>query len=339
MGPKRITLADVAIEAGVSVQTASHVLSENLSVRLPESTRQRVKDAAERVGYRPNRLAQAMKRGKSHVIGVWLPVDRPILAYLRFLQAVSSTAREQNYELMITGLQGSDAYGATGKVPPLWPVDGIMGFDAGKAITALRENPAFDSTPVLIFGFETCSNGDSVAWDVAEASKEVTRRLIQRGCRRIVHVTMDWVLSDFPREQRRRGYSEAMLEAGLSPEFATSEKETSSAAETATLGFISERGIPDAFTGFTDTLAIGAARAVLSLGKAIPQDCKVWGFSDFPEAEDFRVPISSIRLPMEDVVDLGWKWLNERIANPDIESRMAVLPMQIIERESTRPAS
>ncbi|MCC7230407.1 MAG: LacI family DNA-binding transcriptional regulator, partial [Fimbriimonadaceae bacterium] len=266
MGPKRITLADVAIEAGVSVQTASHVLSGNMKVRLPERTRQRVKDAAERVGYRPNRLAQAMKRGKSHVIGVWLPVDRPILSYLRFLQVVSSTARDQNYELMITGLQGTDAYGATGKAPQLWPVDGIMGFDAGKAITALRENPAFDSIPVLIFGYETCPNGDSVAWDVAEASKDVTRRLIARGCRRIVHVTMDWILSDFPREQRRRGYSEAMLEAGLSPEFVTSEKESSSAAETAVFRFIEEQGIPDAFTGFTDPLAIGAARAVLSVG-------------------------------------------------------------------------
>jgi DNA-binding LacI/PurR family transcriptional regulator len=61
----------------------------------------------------------------------------------------------------------------------------------------------------------------------------------------------------------------------------------------------------------------------------------IFGFSDFPEAEDYRVPISSVRAPIEELVDQGWQWLIERISNPEIKPRVEVLPMRIIEREST----
>lgn len=335
MASKRITLADVAREASVSVQTASHVMSENMTVRLPATTRARVKEAAEKVGYRPNRLAQAMKSGRTQVIGVWLPVDRPIIPYMRFLKAVSAKARQEGYELMITGLEGSMAYGEDAKAPPLWPVDGVMGFDAGRAIESFRKDPSNDLIPVSILGPERCSYGDTVAWDVATAAKEATRRLIAKGAKRIVHFTMDWILENYPRENRRNGYIEAMTEAGLKPEYICADIETSSAAAKAMDQYLAENPPPDGVFAFTDTLAIGASRALHLRGFQIPRDTLIFGFSDFPEAEDYRVPISSVRAPIEDLVNQGWDWLIERIANPELEARVSVLPMTIIEREST----
>lgn len=334
---KSVTLADVAREAGVSVQTASHVMSGNLTVRLPDITRKKVSAAAEKVGYRPNRLAQAMKRGKAHLVSVWMPLDRPIPSYMRQLHAINSLVRADGYELMITGLDAPMAYSAQGKSPYVWPVDGLIAIDAGKAITAFRADPRNDSIPVAVLGLEEFTNSDSVAWDVAGASKAATNSLLAKGCRRIVHVTLDWILRDYPREQRRRGYTEAMTEAGLEPCFIAVGNESSDAAETAVAAFLGSNPVPDAFTSFTDSLAIGTARAVFSKGHSIPGECRIVGYGDYSEGNDFRVPISTLRIPIDAVMSQAWTWLKERMANPDLPGRLAVLPMEWIERESTKP--
>ncbi len=334
--PRRITLADVAREAGVSVQTASHVLAENLSVRLPQSTRDRVKLAAEKVGYRPNRLAQAMKRGKTNVIGVWMPVDRPVLNYLRFLAAINRQAHQSGYDLMITGLDGSMAYFAEGKMPYVWPVDGIIAVDAEKAMETFRADPRNDSIPIALMGYDQFNNCDSVGWDLIGAAKETTRRLIAKGCTRIVHVTLDWVLERFGNEDHRYiGYRQAMEEAGLDPIAVTTDSESSTAAAAAVEAYLSKNPMPDAFFGFTDPLAIGAARAVTQRGHQVPEDCLIWGFGDYPESADARIPISTIRVPIEEVTAKAWEWLTQRIDDPNQPSRVELIAMELIEREST----
>ncbi len=333
---RRITLNDVAREAGVSVQTASHVLAENMSVRLPQATRDRVKQAAERVGYRPNRLAQAMKRGKTQVIGVWMPVDRPSLNYLRFLAAINRQAHQSGYDLMITGLDASMAYFAEGKMPYVWPVDGIIALDAEKAMASFREDPRNDGIPIALMGYEQFNNCDSVGWDLITASREATSRLIAKGCRTIVHITLDWVQERFQEEDHRRiGYCQAMEEAGLKPATITTSSESSVAAETAVETYLKTRPLPDAFFGFTDPLAIGAARAVVQHGYEIPRDCLIFGFGDYPESAEARVPISSIRVPIEEITEKAWSWLTERIKQPNQPSRIERVRMELIEREST----
>jgi DNA-binding LacI/PurR family transcriptional regulator len=332
---KRTTLADVAHEAGVSVQTASHVLSGNLKVRLPESTRQRVREAAVRVGYRPNRLAQAMKLGKTQMISVWMPLDRITPNYFRFLQAISQKAQANDYDLMITGLDRSVALEGRGRRPYVWPVDGVISLDAGKAIQFFRDDPSNDGIPVVVLGLESFANSDSVSWDVAGAAREATERLIARGCGSILHITLDWILRDFPREQRRRGYMEAMKAAGLEPAFLPVESESSALAEVAVTEYLRSNPTPDAFFGFTDPLAIGAARALVSKGIPIPHSCLVWGFGDFPESDEFRVPISTIRTPIQAIVEQAWNWLTERMLNGSVAPRLEILPMELVEREST----
>lgn len=336
---RRITLTDVAREAGVSVQTASHVLAENLSVRLPQTTRDRVKLAAEKVGYRPNRLAQAMKRGKTQVIGVWMPVDRPVLNYLRFLAAINRQAHQSGYDLMITGLDGSMAYFAEGKMPYVWPVDGIIAVDAEKAMATFRADPRNDSIPIALMGYEQFKNCDSVGWDLIQASTETTRRLIAKGCKSIVHVTLDWVLERFENEDHRRiGYCQAMEEAGLSPVTITTSSESSTSAAAAVEEYLTKNPLPDAFFAFTDPLAIGAARAVTQRGFQVPNDCLIWGFGDYPESSDSRIPISTIRVPIEEVTAKAWNWLTHRIENPTEAPRVELVEMELIERESsTRP--
>ncbi len=332
---KRARLVDVGREANVSVQAASHVMSGNTAVRIPESTRERIREAARRVGYAPNRLAQAIKTGRSGIIGLWLPLDRPTHTYFRMLKAISEKARASGYGLMVVGVDNDVAYKGTGTAPSYWPVDGVIAMDSGKAIQFFRADPLNDSTPVAVLAFEEYSNADTIGWDVYGGVRDVVERMIAAGRRDIVHVSPEWILADYPREQRRRGYTEAMVAAGLEPKFVCAKTESGEAAEQAMATYLKENPVPEAILGFLDNLAVGAGRAVLATGARIPDDCWIVGVGDSPEAAEFRVPVSSIRVPVDALVDQAWSWLIDRIGDSSQAPRVTVFPMEFIQRESS----
>ena len=332
----RITLSDVALKAGVSVQTASHVLSGTVGVRLPESTRMRVLEAAKEVGYQPNRLAQAMRSGKTNVISIWMAVDRPNMTYLRFLHALSGKARESQYDLMIVGLDSSVAFGVDGKIPIQWPADGLIAVDAGRAMRVFREIPGNDALPLAVIGTEEFDNGDTVAWDVSGGARAMTESMIKKGCKRIAYVLPKWVLENFPDEKRRLGYEQAMIANKLELLMVPIDGETSSKAEADFTAWLDSNAAPDAIFGFSDSLAIGASRSLLSHGLRIPEDCLVAGYGAYPESEDFKVPISTLQIPTELIVDQAWTWLMERMQGGQDVTRIVNLPMNVIERESTK---
>ncbi len=94
--------------------------------------------------------------------------------------------------------------------------------------------------------------------------------------------------------------------------------------------------MPEAAFGFHDAYAIGAARTALAAGAAIPEDCLILGFGDYPQGLDFRVPISTLGIPLESSLDRAWEWLMSRIEEPHLPSRFELIQMDTIERESSR---
>lgn len=332
---KRVTLRDVAQESGYSVQTASHVLSGTKSVKLPDATRRAVLEAAQKLGYIPNPMAQAMRSGKTNTIAVWMPIDRPIYGYLRILTALGACAKSSGHDLMILGLDRQSALTTTGRPPHRWPVDGILTVDAEKAVEVFRGSQGNGDIPVAVLGFQQFANSDSVGWNLSDGCREAVERLISRGRRKIVHLTMDWVLAEFPREQRRRGYTTAMDDAGLSPTFLSCCGESSSDAKQAVLQFLDKGGELDGLTVFNDTLAAGAVSALLERGLSVPGDVAVWGHGNYPEAESCVVPISTLMPPITAVVGQAWEWLIERVDGFRGEGRFTSLDMELIERDST----
>lgn len=335
-GRKRVTLKDVARESGYSVQTASHVLSGNKTVRLPETTRQKIKEVADQLGYVPNPHAQSIRSGKTNTIAVWMPIDRPTIAYLKMLAIVGEKAKETGYDLIIVGLDRTSALTTTGRPPHRWPVDGIFSIDAEKAVEVFRQKPGNADLPVAILGFQQFDNGDSVAWNLGEAYNRATQSLIAKGRKHIVHVTLDWIVKEFPREQRRCGYTEAMLDAGLNPVLIPVTGESSQDAADAVAKHLNEGHPVDAIMGVTDTIALGAARALIESRKSIPQDCMVWGQGDYPESANYMVPVSTLRPPLEDAIGQAWDWLMDRIKKPGTPTRFISLPMELVERNSTQ---
>jgi DNA-binding LacI/PurR family transcriptional regulator len=311
-------------------------MTGNPTVKLPEATRQKVRDAAKKVGYKPNRHAQAIRSGKTNVIAIWMPVDRPIVSYIRMLQLISREAKRTGYELMIVPLDRESGLSDLAVAPNMWPVDGILAMDSGSAVERYREAAEGKTTPVVVIGYELVENGDAVAWNVTDSVKAATERLIDSGCQKIVYVTMDWQVRDFPFERRRAGYSAAMQGAGLQARFVVVDDESRIGASRAVSEYISANSVPDAFVAMTDMLAMGAVRAVRAAGKQVPEDCQVMGYGSHPDAEDFEVPISTLRSPIGEVIPRAWERLLERIANPNLPSVLETYEMEFVQRQSTR---
>ncbi len=334
--PQRVTLADVAARAGVSVQTASQILAETKGVRIANATREKVRAAAIEVGYQPNRLAQAVRTGKTKIVSLWMPSDRPAITYLRVLNGLTNVMRGSGYELMVIGLDSDAAYCKEPRTFNVFPTDGIISFDAGRAIRNFRQIPQNERIPTVIIGAEEFDHADTVSWDVLGSQKSLVSRLISNGARRIVHLTPQWVIDSYPKEQRRTGYVEAMDEAGLPSVLIGSTGESASEAKTALLGYLNSAGTPEAVTAFTDTLALGAVRALSEKQIDCPMSCEVWGYGDYPEAADARIPISTLRVPIDELVGLAWQRLLERISDPDQPSRSVLLRMEPVKRASSK---
>ena len=102
---KRVTITDVARETGVSIKTVSNVLNNTGSMR-PE-TRQRVQDAIERLGYRVNVSARAMKTGGTKLIGLAITdFCQPFMPYLA--DSIVAAARSRGYAVI------TDTYNSSG---------------------------------------------------------------------------------------------------------------------------------------------------------------------------------------------------------------------------------
>ena len=140
---KRVTITDVARETGVSIKTVSNVLNNTGSMR-PE-TRQRVQDAIERLGYRVNVSARAMKTGGTKLIGLAITdFCQPFMPYLA--DSIVAAARSRGYAVI------TDTYNSAGGLAQAIPetkklaADGWV-FFMGSPITGARSIPPTPDPP------------------------------------------------------------------------------------------------------------------------------------------------------------------------------------------------
>lgn len=215
MAARRVRIRDVAAAAGVSATTTSFVLNGR-DKHIPQATRQRVLDAASRMGYRPNASARALATGRTQRLGVVLNTPYSLLAQSTYhtgiLAGILGRAPQQNYNLLIYAAQYPDwrllyeeiLSGAS---------DGVLlvGRNQGTGLTSALLDAGFPTVCLSYRSahpdccFVDCDN-EAGAWEAA-------RHLLANGYRRL--------LLDYPGEtmswgtERRQGVERALAEAGL----------------------------------------------------------------------------------------------------------------------------
>jgi DNA-binding LacI/PurR family transcriptional regulator len=288
--PREPSMLDVARRAGVSHQTVSRVLNEHPHVR--ESTRARVREAIEQLGYRPNSAARALARGRYQTIGVVAPRST-LFGPVSLLAAFEEQAAGSGFSVTVSWVRRLDEE-SIGDAVERHLDQGVAGIvviaPVESALPALAQLPA--TLPAISIDGVPTGSVTSVSIDQAEGARIATRHLLAAGHPTVWHVTgpADW----FDAAGRVRGWCEALREAGASvPPTVPGDW---SAASGYRAGQLLGR-MPEVTAVFTanDAQAVGLLRALHELGRVVPRDVSVVGFDDVPDAAYLIPPLTTVR--------------------------------------------
>jgi DNA-binding LacI/PurR family transcriptional regulator len=297
------TLADVAAAAEVSRQTVSNVV--NAPHRVKPETRERVEQAIDRLGYRPNRLARSLRTQSSHLIGYRIdPDDVDALAQVvdRFLHALAGAARAAGYQLLLfTSDEQGDEITTYTELYGSAAVDGFVlsgtdRLDASAMHTLLERR-----VPVVTFGRTDVD--DRHPWvdvDNSEGTAEVVADLHARGHRRIAF--LGWPTSSRVGNARHEGWRTACERLGLAPA-GWDRRGADTVADGARMAaeLLSGPERPTAVVCCSDSLAVGCLGAAKRHGLTVGKDLAIVGYDDTPTARVLDPPLSSVRQPIEEV--------------------------------------
>lgn len=314
--------------------TVSNVVNGRRHVR--DETRVRVLEAIDRLGYRMNIAARSLRAGRTGVIGLAVPeINRP---YFGHLAELLIERFEQQGMLVVVEQTGASREGELDAVffSRLRMYDGLVLSAVGLGesdIDLLRLD-----FPMVVIGERIFDrNIDHVVMANVDAARAATRHLLDLGCRRIVALGGAVGVPTSMPTLRTEGYRQALIEAGLT----FHEELVITSPLSMEQGVRGVHGLVDAGVEFdgifclTDTVAIGALRGLADVGRRVPEDVKVIGFDDVPEAR-FTVPtLSSVNPGHHEMVDAVVELLLRRIRGTSEGPQEFVGPFQVVARAST----
>jgi DNA-binding LacI/PurR family transcriptional regulator len=331
---KRLQMADIARLAGVSVSTVSRAL--NGSKLINPETRQRIEQLARSLNYSINLSAQNLRLQKNQTVAVVVPYDAQSRQHISdpfFLSIVGSIAdalTDRGYDVLLSRVDAEALDSAAAL------------YDSGKAIGIIiigqwrhhdqLNELAVRKVPVVVWGGQLPQQlYCSVGGDNTSGGLLATRHLLQQGCRRIVFLG-DAQLPEV--HLRRRGYEQALQEAGLALDPALELP--------VPFEIIAARDVLDrlcassvAFDGVvacSDLLALQAVQAVRASGREVPGDVAVVGYDDMPLATWSDPPLTTVHQPVAvagaEIVEALLSLLRGERASP------RTLPVHLVVRAS-----
>ena len=329
----RVTIRDVAKEAGVSTTTVSHVINETRFVE--EKTRAKVNEAIATLGYRVNIAARSLRAGRSQTIGLIIP-DAANLFFAEYLRKIEDFGFKAGYNVIVCNTDNeTDKEAAYIDALVSKQVDGVILISSGSDPETLNPLISHD-VPFVIADREFSADvADVVSLDNEQAGFDVTNYLLNLGHRKIGCITGPNNFS--PSIQRLNGFIRAHKEWGLpyDPELITSGKFTLSSGFSA-FDWIWQNNIkPSALFVFSDMMAIGAINNAITKGLDVPKDISVVGFDNIELAEAFAPSITTFNQPIEKMAETIVELLTDRIKHKSANRRRIVFRGSLIIREST----
>ena len=336
-GPRgRVTIRDVAERAGVSIATVSRVLNQREDVS-PE-TRELVRRIVRESGYRANRSARGLSRGRTGLVGVLVP-----LVYPAYFSAILAGAAEALYEQDMRLVLSPTQHEHDREVSLL---DRLAHGLTDGALLVLPEESGDELRTLLDQGFNFVvvdpsrplpGTVPSVSAAHAAGADQAMRHLLELGHRRIAALTGPdgWVAT----EERRRGYHAALAAAGIMPDpalVARGDFEIGG-GEHAAHRVLEADDPPTAIFAFNDNMAIGAVRAARARGLRVPEDLSIVGFDDTFEASIVTPPLTTVRQPLAEMGRMAVNLLVRLLQNQRIEALHVELETKLVVRESTAP--
>ena len=336
-------MRDVALLAGVSTATVSHVI--NGSKNISAETTERVLQAISQVNYKPNTLAKSLRMGQSHTIGV-LVEDIRGLPVASIVSGISETLAKGGYKTILHDLHlleklynqyeqiGSYRQRINDGLSLLQSanVDGIIYV----AMHDRHLDYLFDEMDIpLVFAYSHGTEKDTyITYSNRDSAADIIRFLIGKGHKHIAVIAGH--PHSYPTAQRLLGIQMAMQQAGLSlPQeyirYGNWEYE-SGMVQTGELLRLPIR--PTAIFAMNDLMAAGCMAVLTSEGLRIPQDIAVAGFDNREIAEYLQPPLTTVALPTTEIGVQAALHIIDKISKPRIHPAREIINCSIVERAS-----
>lgn len=332
----RVTLSEVAAEAGVSPITVSRALRGERAVgpRLIEQ----VQTAVARLGYVPDPAARALASKRSDHVAILIPKLSNAL-FVDLLDAAQQTLREAGYQALI----GVTHYDAAQEEKLLH--EQLMHRPAGVLLTGLHSSPgtaaliARSQTPCVHL-MDLPPEGEQqlsycVGFRQIDAGASITRHLLERGRKRIAFAGAQL---DERVMQRLYGWRKALEEAGC---YDPALEWLNPASSSLALGsemfqqMLSAQPDLDAIFFCNDDLAQGALMAALRQGVAVPDRIAVAGFNDLTGSDQMLPTLTTVRTPRAEIGRTATRLLLSLIRGEPDNNQSIDLGFELVVREST----
>lgn len=328
------TIAAVAERAGVSIATASRALH---SSGASPATAERVRRAADELGYRPNTVARALQAGRTGQIAMVVP-DAANPVYARMTSAVQHELAADDRQLLVA--QAQDPAAVAAAIDRFGPstIDGLI-------VVPLRPEPEVLTAlgrarvPTVVIGsLPASATHGAVGADSRAGIRLAIDHLVAQGARRIAFV--NGPVDTTPGRLRLEGYRAALDAAGLPLDDALviAAGDFTHAAGLPAVEALLERsapGVPDAIVAANDLIAFAALRALSDRGIVVPDDCLVVGMDDTELAEMAIPSVTSVDLGAEARGTQAAQQLLAALRGDVAATSHAIVAPRLVVREST----
>jgi DNA-binding LacI/PurR family transcriptional regulator len=333
-----VRLKDVAELAGVSMKSVSNVVRDHPHVS--PKMRERVQQAIDELGYRPNMMGRRLATGKTGLLALAF-ADVTIPYFAELSRAVARAAQEAGYRVIIEETDGTlEEERALVATSEAGLVDGML-FQPTVMRSAEIARHRSDLPLVLLGEAAAPLTVDRVMIDNTAAAADATRHLLRLGRTRIGFVGHESSGLTETSLQRIQGYQSALEEAGIraDPDLLIASAAVSAVGAAEAVGAAWDAGVRvDGLVCRDDLAAIGTLRALQVRGIRVPEDVAVTGWDDIGLCAVTFPSLTTVAPDLDALAERAVAHLVERIAGFDGVGRHDLVPYRIVVRESAPDA-
>jgi DNA-binding LacI/PurR family transcriptional regulator len=325
---RRPTLEDVATRAGVSRALVSIVMRDVPGAS--EETRERVRRAADEIGYRPDQRARRLRQLRTKLIGVMFTAGQEFHADL--VDGVYLAAEELGYDVVLSGVTPHREESRAVRTLIDDRCEGLVLI--GPQLPARQLGDLAARVPVVALARRT-RGVDAVRSDDAAGASLAMDHLLDLGHRRILY--LDGGRAPGAAE-RRRGYRHAARAAQL-PELTLPGGLTEREGAAAASAMLESPELPTAIFAFNDRCALGVLDVLIRSGVAVPQRVSVVGFDDSPLAGMAHIDLTTVRQDSAGLARAAVERLVARLDDGSVDGAAVDITREptLIVRGSTAP--
>ena len=336
MARRKVTSIDVAREAGVSQSAVSRAFTPGASVA--EGTREKVHQAAVRLGYRPNAIARSLITRRSHMIGMAVSyLDNHF--YPELVQGISDHCQKRGYHILL--FTAGEGYAANQELQRAldYQIDGLVLASVSLSSEIADRCHAAGIPVVMVNRVSDAPTASKVTGANEHGGRTIAHFLAKAGHTRIAYLA--GLEETSTNRDRETGFMAGLAEVGASLHARTVGNYNAEQSARAVTEMMQGSAPPDAIFCANDHMAIAVMDALREgLGLSVPQDVSIVGFDDVGPAQWPTYSITSFSQPVDAMIEATSETLFEAIEaaveGEAFEAETIELPGKLIVRRSSR---